>query len=206
MTSIKERHLSSPPPLYGSLDTTERQIRLLTLESKDEQDGTLNCTLETVSLDDQPEYAALSYVWGDAKITETIHVNDHAMPVTVNLAAALRQIRAKDSDWANRRLWIDAVCINQRDLLERNAQVAMMCSIYRYARNVVMWLGETGVGSRTAENVARAMSIVSSWRNLAVESLEQNIGHVEKNEPERHDGDALSLAALLEVNYWTRTW
>lgn len=39
-------------------------------------------------------------------------------------------------------MWIDAVCINQRDISERNAQVANMTSIFACAENVIVWLGE----------------------------------------------------------------
>ncbi|KAG5807705.1 hypothetical protein H9Q74_007679 [Fusarium xylarioides] len=39
-------------------------------------------------------------------------------------------------------LWIDAICINQDDIAERNSQVAMMSQIYGSARCVVAWLGE----------------------------------------------------------------
>lgn len=38
-------------------------------------------------------------------------------------------------------LWVDALCINQRDLSERNAQLSMMGSIYRNATSVFAWLG-----------------------------------------------------------------
>ena len=39
------------------------------------------------------------------------------------------------------KLWIDAVCINQRDLTEKNAQVQQMGKIYRQAPRLRIWLG-----------------------------------------------------------------
>ncbi|KAF2830838.1 HET-domain-containing protein, partial [Ophiobolus disseminans] len=41
------------------------------------------------------------------------------------------------------RLWIDAICINQSDLLERNHQVAQMRDVYTKAESVIAWLGLT---------------------------------------------------------------
>lgn len=38
-------------------------------------------------------------------------------------------------------LWIDSICINQNDIPERNAQVALMARIYSSAQSVVIWLG-----------------------------------------------------------------
>jgi Heterokaryon incompatibility protein (HET) len=39
-------------------------------------------------------------------------------------------------------LWIDQICINQKNALERSQQVNIMGCIYRQAQQVVMWLGE----------------------------------------------------------------
>ncbi|KAM0253873.1 hypothetical protein ACHAQJ_007104 [Trichoderma viride] len=38
-------------------------------------------------------------------------------------------------------LWIDAICINQQDVSERNVQVAMMARIFQTAHVVLGWLG-----------------------------------------------------------------
>lgn len=38
-------------------------------------------------------------------------------------------------------LWIDALCINQDDLREKSAQVAMMGKIYACTQRVIVWLG-----------------------------------------------------------------
>ncbi|KAI8303540.1 hypothetical protein K4K59_013236 [Colletotrichum sp. SAR11_240] len=40
------------------------------------------------------------------------------------------------------KLWIDIIYINQEDLVERNSQVLRMSSIYKSAREVIVWLGE----------------------------------------------------------------
>ena len=38
-------------------------------------------------------------------------------------------------------LWVDALCINQQDIPERNDQVKKMCRIYSKASCVLIWLG-----------------------------------------------------------------
>lgn len=45
------------------------------------------------------------------------------------------------SQTKHRRLWIDSICINQDDIPERNAQVAIMSQIYSKAGMVIGWLG-----------------------------------------------------------------
>ncbi|KAI1120293.1 heterokaryon incompatibility protein-domain-containing protein [Nemania abortiva] len=63
-----------------------------------------------------------------------------ASPLAVrrNLVEALRYLR---SSGTSRTMWIDAICINQNDIPEKNIQVPRMGSIYRLARRVVAWLG-----------------------------------------------------------------
>lgn len=58
--------------------------------------------------------------------------------VTASLYEALSYLRYPDR---TRTLWIDAVCINQDDIEERAAQVAIMRLIYTQADRVIIWLG-----------------------------------------------------------------
>jgi len=56
------------------------------------------------------QYEALSYYWGNPKVTEEIIVNNCPLQVTTNLASALRVL---SKNGMGRKLWIDAICINQ---------------------------------------------------------------------------------------------
>ncbi|KAI0187502.1 HET-domain-containing protein [Astrocystis sublimbata] len=89
----------------------------------------------------KPAYEALSYVWGSSEDPEWVVVVDRArLPITPNLAAAIRHLRYSDKT-RTRTIWIDALCINQSDDEERSAQVARMGQIYSRATRVVAWLG-----------------------------------------------------------------
>ena len=61
------------------------------------------------------------------------------MLITLNLGSALRHLR---NEKRPRSLWIDAICINQKDLEERGSHVSVMAGIYRCAELVLIWLGE----------------------------------------------------------------
>lgn len=126
---------------YQNLATAQ-SLRLVTIESGGFDDP-VHCTLRHVDIDpgrdDQPRYEALSYVWGDPQVTKPIMVNGLDFPVTTNLLLALRYLRRQDEA---RTFWIDAICINQRDIQERNQQVTRMTAIYRHAHKVVLWVGE----------------------------------------------------------------
>ncbi|KAF2442642.1 hypothetical protein P171DRAFT_522385 [Karstenula rhodostoma CBS 690.94] len=88
---------------------------------------------------------ALSYVWGteeaDLKV-KVVHNNPTGIPsiiyVKPNLHNALKYLRDSQIE---RVLWIDAICINQSDIGERNHEVAKMAQIYTLASRTVIWLG-----------------------------------------------------------------
>ena len=102
------------------------------------------------------EYEALSWSWGrvpwDSKIQ--IHENGESFyfEATESLVDALKALRRKRR---NRVLWIDVVCINQREPDEKNQQVSMMSEIYGQARNVCVWLGKEDEDSKVAFDFIR---------------------------------------------------
>lgn len=106
----------------------------------------------------EPKFEALSYTWGSADDPEIAFVeytrtkagllaDIGTLPIGHNLATALRHLRLPDK---SRTLWVDAVCINQEDLTEREDQVKRMASIYKLAQRVVVWLGPSSGDSDTA--------------------------------------------------------
>jgi hypothetical protein len=79
------------------------------------------------------DYVALSYTWGDPTKTKEIFVNGKSVQVTVNLEHALRILRNKLPMRVGVRLWVDALCVNQADVEEKNLQVQRMRDIYKQA-------------------------------------------------------------------------
>jgi hypothetical protein len=120
-------------PLASSVNT-----RLLVLYPHASLDAALDCTLTEVSLNDSPKYRALSYVWGAKFGTQPLLCDSSEIHITPNCESALRYLRRKNKTIT---LWVDAICINQKDTKERGQQVGIMGSIYREAYRVVIWLG-----------------------------------------------------------------
>jgi Heterokaryon incompatibility protein (HET)/Clr5 domain len=102
-------------------------------------------------------YEALSYNWGDLTRRRTIMVNKKAEQITNNLYDAIKALRYPNR---TRVLWIDAICINQRDVEDRNYQVSIMNKIYEGAMHVCIWLGaETPQSVLAVEFVRTAMDV-----------------------------------------------
>lgn len=81
-------------PLYNRLPKDSRRIRLLTILPNADKSAIVECTLTEAELDDGTSYDALSYWWGDPKLTRPAIVNGHRKQITTNLDDALRQFRS----------------------------------------------------------------------------------------------------------------
>jgi hypothetical protein len=120
----------------------------------------LTGNLHEVYLDDPPPYKALSYAWinngsaspasSEQQLIETIQCNGVAMLVSPNLHAALLRLRDPREDM---QLWVDSICINQKDMHERSDQVSRMRDIYRMSSEVVIWLGARGENDDLGEDL-----------------------------------------------------
>ncbi|OQV06843.1 hypothetical protein CLAIMM_11361 [Cladophialophora immunda] len=129
---------------YRPLKATRKEIRLVQLVPGApvlpglERIMPLECTLEHFAFDQCPEYRALSYAWGHEDRSMPIIVDGNSVLVTTNLLYALLQFRSKDiRSW----LWIDMICIDQSNDVEKSEQVQRMRSIYQNAKEVTAWLG-----------------------------------------------------------------
>ena len=113
----------------------------MTIEPALSHEDEVKCTLQAVDIS-EAKYESLSYAWGDSAAKSSIHLNGQPFDVTINLAHALRSLRRQGDDISDARiLWIDAICIDQGNLLERSQQVQRMGSIYKTANQVIIWLG-----------------------------------------------------------------
>jgi hypothetical protein len=105
---------------------------------------------------------------------------------------ALYRFRAKDADKGG-LMWIDAICINQADVGERNHQVDQMRNVYSGADQVIVWLGHVVNDAAAAFNLSRVLEEPSVIRGDDLDwytSWEQ----------------WKALADLLHQPYWTRVW
>ncbi|KAF2489317.1 HET-domain-containing protein [Lophium mytilinum] len=166
---------------YTPLDFSKSQIRLLVLNAGSFDDE-ISCRLEHFSFDSEVSFDALSYTWGDRTSARYIRIGDSYLKVTSNLEAALRHLRLKSF---SRTIWIDALCIDQQNIQERNHQVQEMKRIYGSARKVLAWTGAAQAGS---DNVMSKIGAVFT-KNVEISHF-----------------NMLSLYALTSRSYWSRIW
>jgi hypothetical protein len=131
---------------YSALGSPD-EIRLLHIWPGENRD-VVQCQLASVTLEpsdnshsnrnQQPEYEAMSYTWGPP-VLHSICCNGASLAISENLWLALQYLR---NTHTQRTFWIDAICINQADLVEKSKQISRMERIYSCATVVTVWLGE----------------------------------------------------------------
>jgi Heterokaryon incompatibility protein (HET) len=192
------------------------QIRLLYLHPGYRAD-TIICDLKPVAITDLENhpYEALSYCWGVGEANKEIYIkapepqvtaqgrrppqihriirtvmSQKKFFVTENLEMALRRLRDE-----NRTLtfWVDAVCIDQKNEIEKSQQVARLSEIFHQAVAVRVWLGENDDYSIEARRFIRKI--------LNLKVLEDAV-----ESPRAEPGSWFNLAQLMRRDWFTRRW
>ncbi|KAF3045512.1 hypothetical protein E8E12_008825 [Didymella heteroderae] len=197
-------------------------------------DATLEFYLNEVSIEDLPPFEALSYVWGDANVTEPITCDGGSLLVTVNLANALRKIRSGisptpmnfyglEQSWPHPKveprekhlvrktvlLWVDAICINQEDVVERNHQVQYMGVIYNRAQRVIIWLGDTEIEHDQVAVIVAVMQQFEFHLALRLLSHKRLPSHDEFAQLMRNGGYPdiwPAIRAIFASAWYSRVW
>ncbi|MBE3048174.1 HET domain-containing protein, partial [Candidatus Bathyarchaeota archaeon] len=198
------RHLSLPP--IAETGPTAPYTRILHLAPGTADKEPLKGHIEIVNAKNAPAYEALSYTWGEEEALDDLWIGGVLLPIKPNLAAALRSLRFPTQA---RKLWIDAVCIDQASDDERTRQVRYVRNVYKHAARVIVWLGErtTGVdvAFKAAERIARARDLT---RPAAADGVSDPApAKLTPSTLGDLPADAMShLSELFSRPYFTRSW
>ena len=201
-------------------------IRLIELLPGGWEDD-LRCNIHTFSLDTPPTYDALSYSWGDESQDDPnlptdflssllrayesdqkfLRCNGQILLISSNLYNALRRLRDKSVKY----LWVDRVCIDQSNVLERTEQVQLMGEIYSKARLVVVWLGEEDSHTVPAFTLMERISKLATLS--AIRSFHADASDIFKQDarqtmglPSFPSADWESMHRLFERRWFQRSW
>lgn len=190
---------------YERLSSPTSAIRLLTLHQNYETHP-LDFSMRCYELDSCPAYIALSYEWGEVDPQVEIMVNGLSMLIRHNLWLFLSVLKTKIklgelSGYAC--LWIDAICIDQADLSERNAQVSIMGQIYQKAVSVFVWIGlphtwDPGPAFEFIQRATWALHV----RNDLPEASMRNWMFCGLT----YEGLLQMILQMCRCRYWSRRW
>jgi hypothetical protein len=124
-----------PPP---HVPLAREEFRLIRFQPKS-RDGVIKVSLVNMSLNDiGDDFTAVSYCWGPpTQPQKVILVNGRPLVIFEALLTLLSHFQT----FASGYYWIDAICIRQDDVLEKNTQIPLMTRIYSAPRAVDIWLG-----------------------------------------------------------------
>lgn len=177
---------------YRPLSRPQGQIRLFRL-AKTTHEGQIKGSFVYSDIKSCPKYTALSYAWGEPTKTRKITVDGRDdFEIGENLWWFLhcRSLTMKKP----RLFWIDAICIDQDNVRERNHQVGLMKQIYSMASSVYIWLGCESENSRLAMDF------------LANESTKPLKQQVDDFRPIWGRQEGKAIRDLFQRPYWRRMW
>lgn len=192
--------MASSPLFKHEAMLQDGHIRLLRFEEENDQsDGPLRFSLTTSVLSEHCIFNALSYEWGKRLGGQTIIVNGLPFRVGKNLHDFLQRLRT--SEYKHDPIFVDAVCLDQDNIGERNRQVQMMGDIYRRATCVLVWLGP---------GAAESDLIFDLCHNF--ENSQKTQDDIEQSEKpaqipiDINGDDGKALDTVYCRSYWTRLW
>ncbi|KAK0649839.1 heterokaryon incompatibility protein-domain-containing protein, partial [Cercophora newfieldiana] len=214
------------PPVNPSGNTPPYTRILLLFPPPDSHPHSpFRATLEVANIEETPPYEALSYTWGTQPPSAYIYLDNpddqhpSPLPIKPNLASALHFLRPLPGS-APRRLWIDALCIDQSNVDERSRQVGYMRLVYQHCERVVAWIGTKGSeGVEMAFEAAKRLSVVgelvAEMQRVGAGDSGQAEGGADEGLVREMIANALAsvpegamdkLAKLFEREYFCRSW
>lgn len=138
-------------------------IRILKLLPGLPGDGVQCELLPSLLKESDDRYEAISYTWGSPACPATITCNKQPLEIQQNAFHCLQKLRYHSEA---RYLWVDAICINQADSAEREAQVSIMNQVYLKAKIVTIWLGPSDASSKAVLSFARSLDVTALQTEL----------------------------------------
>jgi len=161
-SSIGGKYPEPAPLVYDALRDSGQEIRLLSFTSND-PNSPISVSLQPFEITTAPPYVALSYVWGESgnPLQSRIFVNNHTFSIQPRCIHALRKLRRNK---LSTFYWVDAICINQADPVEKGPQVQLMAKIFANAQMVAACYGP--VSARTSAMMERLRKAVQVMDEL----------------------------------------
>jgi Heterokaryon incompatibility protein (HET) len=185
---------------YSYKQLHDGQIRLLMLTPGDSP-ANLQGVIYHTSLESAGLYEALSYLWGATdERPHTLRTPDGVVLLTLSLHSALQQLREKGKPVI---LWVDAVCINQKDNAEKVKQIHLMSQIFKKASYVIAYIGEEADESHLAFETLLQIK-------MKAENPKTHLGSHspwgERHIPPSEDTAWEAIRALFARHYFRRVW
>jgi hypothetical protein len=183
----------APSYIYLPLEAPD-EIRLLKVTSAEK--GVYSYEIIHTTLQNAPQFQAVSYAWGDNTRSESLALVDSTqVPITQNLSKAIWHLSWHcDTGY----LWIDQLCIDQDVISERNHQVKIMGDVYSSSARALVWLDEPEELDATLLEAFQAAESARSRSSFVDKILEIDV--------HRSEGTWDRIMQLLRRPWFSRAW
>ena len=168
------------------------------------------------------KYEAVSYRWEDPIVRKSIILNGVDFEAPFSAKDVLCHLRKHNE---RRRVWIDALCINQANPRERAEQVKIMGKVYANAAHTLTWLGresqhtklalglldelatksETKSETKSATKLAGSHNVFENWRDVS-----EDVNEILHDVYAQYEGAGFRFRTLMEDSFsrawFTRLW
>ncbi len=169
----------------------DRHSRILQVTSELKRNGRRSFTthLRSFPVSSLPHFVALSYAWPKpGSPVQTIKCNGQAIAISAHVHTAFESLCPAGSA-SSFAIWVDAICIDQENDIEKNKQVSHMGSVHGLATQVIVWLGLNKLVRQyrhEIESLARRRDYLQSleqerlhgWQNFSFSGLEAALSEV----------------------------
>lgn len=185
-------------------------IRILILHPAAEASSALECdviTKDRLTILRDPHnktFDAVSYVWGNGAHDIPLYCRFERTYLYIS-AVVDEMLRNLRNGHKEKRLWVDALCLNQKDNQEKSIQVQQMGQIYHTADKVHIWLGPAMVTTPSAfaflrTLVAKFEPTPRQARTPTAEEILQIFGETCQHR------DLKPILDILQKPWFTRRW
>jgi Heterokaryon incompatibility protein (HET) len=112
-----------------------------------------------------------------------------------------------------RRIWVDALCINQKDVSERQSQVRLMGAVYGKAEHVLCWLGPFPDNPDAETKARHTINFLRRFNEKPKEYVKAAHQHLHFGEDVANTSDDvvlldswLGIKQLFDIEYFHRAW
>ena len=194
----------SAPYRYSGL--SESEVRLFVLFPGVSVTQLRGCVW-TFSLAGNIQFRALSYVWGNNVQSQSrVETVSGTILISDSLAAALKRLRSKRDAVI---LWIDAICIDQKNNLEKAQQIRLLPKIFQKASSTIAMVANDNTSEAAVETLLQiqAQRVYGAGNSQWPEKLpEVPLSWLGRPTPPSDHPIWKEIDTLFERSWFRRAW
>lgn len=151
-------HIAPRPSVYDALQPGE--IRVVDIIPSHDRSTLIRAALRRQPLR-YAKYEALSLACGSEELRAVVEVNGQPFSISSSLLEALRALRNKTN---KRTVWVDSICVNQKDAEEKEKHIRLGAEIEGHASAVIScpWGSSTSRGILDVDGTVSTQWLIPS--------------------------------------------